>query len=347
MTTGEGVASYRKRGKSVQAQVRLFGVIDSASFPSMTMAREWGRKREAEIIAGARGLVATGHSVADMLDRYIKDVCPQNKGGVWEAHRLRLIRREWIAVGKDCDRVTSDDVGKLRDHRLKAVQAPSVRREMVLLSAVFETAKSEWHWCANNPVRGAKKPKDSKPRTRLVSPHEYRAILIAAKYRPGQAPQTKTQWMAAAWCLAIRTGMRAGELMKLEWGHVDLKARVAHLYDTKNGTDRQVPLFPRALRTIRNIPQQHPALATGRVFHQINSGTLDALWRKNRDIAGVVGLTFHDSRATAITMLARRLNILDLARSIGHLDLNSLQTYYRRTASDIAASGIGNSSRPL
>lgn len=332
------MATYRRRGKTVQVQVRLHGVTDTATFPSMTMAKEWGRKRETEIIAGARGLVATGHSVADMIDRYIREECPKNlKGGRWERYRLGLIRREWGVVGKDCDRVSPDDVGKLRDHRLQAVAGPSVRRELVLLASVFEIARTEWKWCANNPVRGAKKPKPSKPRTRLVQPREYRAILKAAKYRPGQVPKTKTQWTAAAWCLALRTGMRAGELMKLEWRHVDLKSRVALLIDTKNGTDRQVPLFARAVRILSPLHAAVRFKNDGRVFVALTSGTLDALYRKTRDAAGVEGLTYHDSRATAVTMLARRLPILELARTIGHTNLNQLMTYYRRTAAEIAS----------
>ena len=42
------------------------------------------------------------------------------------------------------------------------------------------------------------------------------------------------------------------------------------------------------------------------------------------------------SRATAVTRLAKRLDILDLARMIGHRDIRSLSVYYRATAADIA-----------
>ena len=36
----------------------MLGVTDTASFPNKTMAKTWKEKREAEIIAGARGLVS-------------------------------------------------------------------------------------------------------------------------------------------------------------------------------------------------------------------------------------------------------------------------------------------------
>ena len=42
--------------------------------------------------------------------------------------------------------------------------------------------------------------------------------------------------------LALETAMRRGELLALRWEHVDLKRRVAHLPETKNGKSRDVPL---------------------------------------------------------------------------------------------------------
>lgn len=47
-------------------------------------------------------------------------------------------------------------------------------------------------------------------------------------------------------------------------------------------------------------------------------------------------LTFHDTRHEAITKLAKKLQVLDLARMVGHRDLRMLQIYYNKTAADMA-----------
>ncbi len=47
-------------------------------------------------------------------------------------------------------------------------------------------------------------------------------------------------------------------------------------------------------------------------------------------------LTFHDTRHEAITRLARKLNVLELARMVGHRDLKMLQIYYNESAASIA-----------
>ena len=64
--------------------------------------------------------------------------------------------------------------------------------------------------------------------------------------------------------------------------------------------------------------------------------SLDALFRKARDRAMIEGLTFHDSRHEAITRLAGRLDVLELARMVGHRDLRMLMVYYNKTAAELA-----------
>lgn len=50
------------------------------------------------------------------------------------------------------------------------------------------------------------------------------------------------------------------------------------------------------------------------------------------------GLTFHDSRATALTHLAKRVDVLTLAKISRHKDLSLLSNvYYRERPDEIAA----------
>ena len=327
------MATFTERGKRVRVQIRLHGIKDGATFGSKTEARAWATAREAEIIAGARGMVVRGKTVRAMLERYIREVCPTHRGARWEELRLNLLLREWGVAGKHVDTVSPDDVGALRDKRLKSVGKSTVRRELVLLGAVFEAARREWRWCASNPVRDVRKPPAAQPRARLIQPREYRALLRALRYRPGQRPDLKMQWVGAAWCLAVRTGMRAGEILALEWARVDLERKFAVLPLTKNGTAREVPLFPRALHILAALPHKTDE---PRIFWPLKSDNLDAIYRDARARAGVNGLHFHDARHTASTMLARRLTALELARTFGHTDLRMVMVYYNESAASIA-----------
>lgn len=127
---------------------------------------------------------------------------------------------------------------------------------------------------------------------------------------------------------ALETAMRAGEIARLR--HEDITGRVARLHHTKNGHPRDVPLSQAALALIEALQPLDPVFG-------LEPRQIDVLFRKIRDKAGVVGLTFHDSRAYAITHLSKKLDVLELARMVGHKNIAQLMTYYRATADDLAS----------
>ena len=120
--------------------------------------------------------------------------------------------------------------------------------------------------------------------------------------------------------------------MALEWSRVNLNRSFLTLPETKNGDQRDVPLSDKAKELLFKLH----GLDKVTVF-TITSASLDALFRKAKTSKGYQNLHFHDSRANAITMLSRKLEVLDLARMIGHRDIKNLMIYYRKSASDMAS----------
>ena len=94
---------------------------------------------------------------------------------------------------------------------------------------------------------------------------------------------------------------------------------------------RDVALSSRAVALLEKM---HPK-KVGRVF-QVPQASAGQIFRRTVQLAGISDLTFHDTRHTAITALARKLDMLDLARMVGHRDPRSLMIYYNATAEDIA-----------
>ena len=76
---------------------------------------------------------------------------------------------------------------------------------------------------------------------------------------------------------------------------------------------------------------------TGSRRFPVKPQSLDSMFRKARERAGLSGFTFHDSRGTALTWLAKKVDVLTLARISGHSDVALLaRVYYRESAQDIA-----------
>ena len=141
---------------------------------------------------------------------------------------------------------------------------------------------------------------------------------------------TKSARVIHAFRFSIETAMRAGEIVGLSWDDVDTAKRIAHLPLTKNGTSRSVPLSNVALALLEELQGREDSC------FRLNSQQLDVLFRKTRDRTDIENLRFHDSRHEAITRLAEKLDVLSLARMVGHRDIRMLQIYYNETAEELA-----------
>ena len=328
------MASFRKRSGGWRAEVAKLGVRDSQTFETKAAAIAWATAREAEILAqSGKSRTTVSMTLSEALQRYKRDVSPAKAGERWEVLRLDRFDRELEWAGELMSRITSEQVAQWRDSRLAKVQSSTVRREMTLLSSVFEIARTEWKTCLVNPVRDAKRPSNMPHRERRVAPSETSALLNRLGYVEGQPPQTLLQELAYAFLIALETAMRQGEILGITAQWVNLPERFVRLPMTKNGSSRNVPLSIRAVGLL--TPLYKGKGASDRLF-RLESASADTMFRRVRDELGISGLTFHDTRHEAITRLARKVDVLDLARITGHKDLKSLMVYYNATASELA-----------
>lgn len=327
------MASIQKTAKGYRAQVKTLGVRDSQVFPTRREAVEWGARRELQIKEGKTKHPGELHTLLEALRRYAEEVSPTKRGERWEAVRLAAFEKPSYRLPLDLPiiDVTPQHIADFRDVRGAKLKDSSVLRELTLLSSVFETARLEWGWVKHNPCKDIRKPREGKHRERVILWWELRKIFRKMGHRPrAQRIETVSQAVALATLTALRTGMRAGELCGLTWSKV-YEAH-AHLPVTKNGESRNVPLSRRALELLERAKGWDDERVLG-----LTTATLDALFRKYRARAGLEGFTFHDTRHTAATMLAKKLHILDLCKMFGWKDPKMAMVYYNPHASTIAA----------
>lgn len=324
------MATIYKRGKRWRAEVRRRGIYRSETFARKLDAQEWAAALEREIEAG-RGQLRQSMTLREVMHDYARDVTPTKRGARNERIRLDALCRESFG-DRDISTICARILAEWRDRRLSIVSNGSVLRDITLLSSVFEYARRERRLIDANPVRDLRKPSAPRPRNRLPSSDEIERLCLALGYQEcGQKIETFSAQVAVALLLAIESAMRAGEILSLTWDQVDTTRRVAALSKTKNGDARQVPLSLRAVELLEQMRGIDPV----RVF-TVSAASRDALFRKAKKRAGIEGLTFHDSRALALTRLAKKLDVLELARMVGHRDVRSLMVYYRESAEEIA-----------
>lgn len=331
LRTGERMASISKHKGGYRAQVYIKKKRASKVFRTQREAQAWAAATEADLAASP----ADRHTLADLIDRYCRDVLPRKKGGDHEDRQAAALVRDFPELAaKKLGELDTPDLAAWRDARLKKVSDATILRQLNWLRHAFRLAREEWKWMAHNPLTGMTIPRQPTPRTRRVTPLEVRRLCRALDYRAGKAPVTKQQEVALAFMVALRSGMRAGEILSLGKANLDTVQRVAsvaHKTQHITGKPRDVPLTRPAMRLLAPVADRQ------RCFN-LSSATLDVLFRKARDRLLIEDLHFHDTRAEALTRLARKVDVLTLSKISGHKDLRILQNaYYRETAAQIAA----------
>ncbi len=164
-------------------------------------------------------------SMQTVLDRYRTQVSILKKGYEQEKYRLQQIAR-----------------------------SPLGRRTVRKVSSV-DIARIEWGLCDDNPVKNVRKPKPPPGRDRRLTPREERQILRYC------FSHSNLEFYSIV-VLALETAMRQGEILGLRWEHLNLKTRIAHLPETKNGSKRDVPLSFKARDALIRLGVK----SNGRVF---------------------------------------------------------------------------------
>ncbi|QKV52615.1 tyrosine-type recombinase/integrase [Comamonas antarctica] len=336
------MAYFRKVKNGWRAEVERAGVRRTATRPTKAEAQAWAVAEEAAILAGTRGEYPS-RTLAEAVARYRVEVTDKKPAGVSRADNLRFdawLRDYPDLAGKTFHKITGEDLAAWRDARLKLVSGSSVLREAQQFRPIWTLAVRQWKWAGQSPWKDIKLPTKGHARRRVGGWEEIRLILRSAGTSPRVAPRTPQQEAAWAMLIALATSLRSGEILRMSTTTVDLKRKVYELRHHKTEAvvgARRVPLPGRAVRLLRVLEAQ--AVNEKREsYFTISDASRDTLYRKLRDRTMVKGLRFHDLRATALTMLSKRVDVMTLAKISGHKNINELfNTYYRETEEAIAA----------
>lgn len=345
------MASITKTAKGYRVFIMLQGVRKTKTFPNQRDAKEWAGLEESKIRSGSAQPTRVKKTLRQAIEKYRDEVTERNVGVEKEKIRCNyyLKHPELLPLDKAISAVTTEDITAFIKARLatskgsskETIKPGSVRRDMSILSGIFEVARKEWKWITASPVKDAKKPKTPKHRNRLITWSEIKGVLRGLGYTPVNTQVTqKTHAVALCFLLALRTGMRSGDMTSLKW--VNVHKRHIHVVLDKNGNSRDVPLSQKAVRLVNKMKGFHPTS----VFN-VEAKSRDVLFRRGRVQQGLKGFTFHDARHTAATWMASKFKsnkqitaqqaVWDLCKIFGWTDTDRALDYYNPDPEDIAS----------
>lgn len=338
------MAEFKKRKKkngkiSYTVCIRIKGRKPLyATFDRLTDAKIWAGENESRLKLGKKikNFEANKHTLTEAIDRYIEFELPKRKSD----HRKMIMHLTWwkkqIGFYLLSDIVPSllseqrDILAKEPSRRSTKTELPkcgaTVNRYMASLSIVLSKAFKEWEWIEENPMLKVSKFKENKNRVRFLSQIEQQNLLGVCK--------ECSELLYLIVVLALSTGARYGELIKLCWDNIkffDAEQEVTlYFLDTKNGENRSVTIDNLGYKLLK----QH-----SKVRH-INSNYIfartDGLkpielkrqWEKALKISGITDFRFHDLRHTTASNLAMNgVTQLEIADVLGHKTLQMVKRY--------------------
>jgi integrase len=264
-------------------------------------------------------------TVRELLERYEEEVSPLHKSHKVEKYRIQTLKR--YLGDQRVSTLSPALVCKYRDTRLKVVSPASLKRELVILSSVLNTAIKEWGInLQQNPVSMVSLPKIGNDRDRRLEAGEEEKLLTAS----GELKQIII--------IALETGMRRGEILNIKKSHIDFNRQTLFIPLTKTDTPRTIPLSSRAIEALREQlrgSQNVIWIEETTLFSYTARGLSGAFLRLCRK-HGLENLHFHDLRHEATSRFFEKgLNPVEVATVTGHKDTRMLMRYTHLKAEDL------------
>jgi len=199
--------------------------------------------------------------------------------------------------------------------RTGEVAPGTIVKELNTLKHLFSMAV-EWEIIPLNPAQGVKPPRVPAGRVRYLEPGELRGLMEACP-----------PWLRPIVGLALASGMRRGELLKVRWADVDVPRGRILLSHTKNGEPRYAYLNKLSLQVIESLgPQEHKS--TAKLFPSVTPAQVTVAFIRSCNEVGIEDFSMHDLRHTAASwMRMKGADIHTIALLLGHKDLRMAMRY--------------------
>ena len=154
-------------------------------------------------------------------------------------------------------------------------------------------------------------------------------------------------YLQLAMLLAINTGQRQGDLLRLPWSAYDGEA--IKLRQRKTGVPIPIPMTDELKAALDAASKRSPIILTNSDGKPWSESGFQGAWGKVTTRAGLRGLTFHDLRGTAVVTMARAgCNEIEIYSITGHKpsDVQGILTaHYLPRDAEVAGNAIAKLNR--
>ena len=307
----------RKNGEmSYTASVRIKGSPSvTKTFKRKTDAREWASRTETAIRESINFPKRKYQRMTlnELIDVFIKNELPKKKE---KAQREFLRALNWYrdeigamyvknispAILVECREKLANKpkeiptIKKEKRFIKQTISPATVNRYMECISVVFNYAKIDLDILDVNPMEKVKSLSENNERKRCLEQREIKKLLDAC---------IKTDYeLYLCVLIALLSGARKSEILKLTWATVDFEHKMFYFLNTKNGTDRGTPMHELLYEELLEYKNQNKVRRLKKDYlfmtadGEPKESLIGKLFPKVVKSCGIEDFRFHDLRHT-------------------------------------------------
>jgi integrase len=216
--------------------------------------------------------------------------------------------------GKYLHKIDVATIEGFKNRKIPTGKLTATNRCLALLSNML-TIAIDRGFVNTNPVKKVKRLKEPPGRVRFLNDLELEKLIK-------ELNGTVRSIVIAAY----NTGMRKGELLKLQWCDIDIPKGIIKIENTKNNETRYVPINTELKAELQNMPRYGNFVFSkkdGQPYRDLKKAFKSALKR-----AGIENFRFHDLRHCFASDLAMKgVEQRTIAQLLGHKTLLMTMRY--------------------
>ena len=295
----------------------------------LDLAREWRQTRKADALRGAIRQkkdepkpISFATFAIEYLEQWSKVT---KKESTYIRDQVSIKQLQRVFGKRMLTEITRRDIERYISKRKEDGVTPATcNRELSCIKNMLRKAL-DWEYIKVNPAWGIKQERETPPEFGFLTEAEIHHFLSVA-----------TPHLQVFFTLAIYTGMRRGELFKLEWRDVDYnqgEQGMITVRTAKNHDTRYIPMS----RIVRQAIERHPKrIVEGKICPMVfSSAAGHPITDVKKGFAGTLKRTgierhirFHDLRHTfASHLVMKGIDLRTAAKLLGHRDIKMTMRY--------------------
>jgi integrase len=216
---------YERNGRNGDVTYYIRYQVDGTDIKERVGRKSRGFNREMakDALKSRLGDIAQGHfnlekvrkpvPFSKLVEKYREFAGGYKRG--WETEKY--IVEEFASLFGDTPlaQITTWQIEKWKAEEGRRLNPVTVNRRLTVIKHMFKKAV-EWDLAKSNPATSVKRFSVTSERTRFLTEQEIKVLLEECE------KLVTSPWLLPLVTLALHTGMRQGELLKLKWQNIDL-----------------------------------------------------------------------------------------------------------------------------